>query len=259
MPSDYNLHHGRTRRHQSIHKALPSIYAGSHSTGIERQSSSDSSHRIYGVRPHRRRHRPTAHDEADDATEYYEPQSHKGKGYRASLKDEERGKDQEQSPSDVCMQQGALKGLNQSSDVFDSADPDLSKTLMEDTTIGPLQQQQSVVSPVQLCSTLDSDKANQGTPIGLAKLHPSLPNRPVCVELPPRIISTSTTASSLREKPPFTPDSNATSQLTRGLWDTRREMTALRARETDLVASLRHLDAPHHNLESGQVQKSSGD
>ncbi|KIK43899.1 hypothetical protein CY34DRAFT_80941 [Suillus luteus UH-Slu-Lm8-n1] len=155
------------------------------------------------------------------------------------------------------MRQGALEGLNQSSDISDSTGPDLSKALTEGTTISPLHQQQPVVSPVQLSSALDSDKANQGTPISLAKLHPSLPNRPVCVELPPRIISTSTTASSLREKPPSTPDSNAISRLTRGLWDTRREMTALRARETDLVASLCHLDAPHHNLESGQAQKPS--
>lgn len=245
-PSDYDLHHRHygTRRHQPIHKALPSPHAGSHSSGSQRQSPSDSSyglhHRNYGTRPRQRRHRQTAQDETDEITKSYEPQSHKGKGYTASLKDEGRWKDQEQSPSDVCMQQGALEGLNQSSDIFNSAGPDLSKALTEATIVSPLHQQQ----PVE-------------TPISLAKLHPSLPNRPVCVELPPRIISTSTTASSLREKPLSTPDSNATSRLTRGLWDTRREMTALQARETDLVASLRHLDAPRHNLESGQAQKSS--
>ncbi|KAG1813618.1 uncharacterized protein BJ212DRAFT_1224814, partial [Suillus subaureus] len=48
-----------------------------------------------------------------------------------------------------------------------------------------------------------------------------------------------------------------TSRLTRDLWDTRREMTALQARENDLVASLRRLDAPRHILESGQAHKSS--
>ncbi|KAG2136974.1 uncharacterized protein EDB93DRAFT_1091452, partial [Suillus bovinus] len=56
-----------------------------------------------------------------------------------------------------------------------------------------------------------------------------------------------------------TPDNDATSRLTRDLWDTRREITALHAREIDLVASLRRLDAPRHILESGRAQKSSGD
>lgn len=245
-PSDYDSHHPRygTRRHQLIHKALPSPYeasTSSHSSGPQRQTSSDSSyglhHRNYGTTPRQRRRR-TARDEGD-ATESCEPQFHKEQGYTASSKDEERGKGQEQSPIGICMQQGALEGLNQSSDIFDPAGPDFSNALMEDTTVNPLHQQQPV-----------------GTPVSLPKLHPSLPNRPVCVELPPRIIST-TIASSLREKPLSTPDSSATFKLTRGLWDTRREMTALQARETDLVASLRHLDAPRHNIESGRAQKLS--
>ncbi|KAG1732876.1 uncharacterized protein EDB91DRAFT_1017788, partial [Suillus paluster] len=42
-------------------------------------------------------------------------------------------------------------------------------------------------------------------------------------------------------------------RLTRNLWDTRREMTALQARETDLIASLRGLHAPQHILETGQA------
>ncbi|KAG1893654.1 uncharacterized protein F5891DRAFT_911735, partial [Suillus fuscotomentosus] len=56
-----------------------------------------------------------------------------------------------------------------------------------------------------------------------------------------------------------TSNNHATSRLTRDLWDTRREMTALQARETELVASLRRLDAPRHILESRPAQKFSGD
>ncbi|KAG2033245.1 hypothetical protein BDR03DRAFT_968091 [Suillus americanus] len=136
------------------------------------------------------------------------------------------------------MQQDALENLDQFSGIFDPAGPNSSKALTGGTTVNPHHQQ-----PV-------------GTQVSLAKLHPSLPNRPVFVELPPTIIST-TTASSLSEKPQSTPDSNATSRLTRDLWDTRREMTALQARETDLVASLRRLDAPRHIIESGRARKSS--
>ncbi|KAG1874887.1 hypothetical protein F4604DRAFT_722837 [Suillus subluteus] len=188
----------------------------SHSSGSKRGSLNGLYHRHYGIRPRQRRHLQTARDEAD-AIKSYEPQYHKGKGYTASLKDKERGEKQEQSPSSDYTQQA----------------------LREGTTVNPLHQQQPV-----------------GTQVSLAKLHPSLPNRPVFVELPPRISST-TIASSLPEKPQSTPDSNTTSRLTRNLWDTRREMTALRARETDLIASLRHLAAPRHILESGQAQKSS--
>ncbi|KAG1810723.1 hypothetical protein EV424DRAFT_1292607, partial [Suillus variegatus] len=54
-----------------------------------------------------------------------------------------------------------------------------------------------------------------------------------------------------------TSNNHATSRLTRDLWDTRREMTALQARETELVASLRRLDAPRHILESRPAQKFS--
>ncbi|KAG1855174.1 hypothetical protein DFJ58DRAFT_683701 [Suillus subalutaceus] len=214
------------------------VPTSSHSSGFKRGSLNGLYHRHYGTRPRQRRHLQTARDEAD-AIKSYEPQYHKGKGYTASPKDKERGKKQEQSPSSVYMQQGALESLNQFSDIFDPTGPNHSKALTEGTTVNPLHQQQPV-----------------GTQVSLAKLHPSLPNCPVFVELPPRISST-TIASSLPEKPQSTPDSNVTSRLTRNLWDTRREMTALRARETDLVASLCHLDAPRHILESGRAQKSS--
>ncbi|KAG2117028.1 uncharacterized protein F5147DRAFT_567517 [Suillus discolor] len=127
---------------------------------------------------------------------------------------------------------------------------------MEGTAVNPLHQQQPVITPAQLSSTLGSDVANQGTPLNLAKLHPSLPNRPVCPDPPPRIVST-TVASSLRGKSRSTSNNHATSRLTRDLWDTRREMTALQARETELVASLRRLDAPRHILESRPAQKFS--
>ncbi|KAG2135254.1 hypothetical protein DEU56DRAFT_737906 [Suillus clintonianus] len=81
-----------------------------------------------------------------------------------------------------------------------------------------------------------------------------LPDRPV--ELPPRTLLT-TKASALRATPLSTSDNDATCRLTRQLWDTRRELTALQARETDLIASLRRLDAPRHILEFGQAQRSS--
>ncbi|KAG1745686.1 hypothetical protein EDB19DRAFT_457391 [Suillus lakei] len=127
------------------------------------------------------------------------------------------------------MQQGALEnvdGLN------------VSKTLTDGTVVNPPHHQQ----PVR-------------TPASLAKLHPSLPERPVFVDLP-RTHST-ITASSLPAKPRSTPNNDTTFRLTRDLWDTRREMTALQARETNLIASLRSLDAPRHILESGRAQKPS--
>ncbi|KAG2346491.1 hypothetical protein BDR05DRAFT_959403 [Suillus weaverae] len=225
---------------------------GSHSSGSQKRMPLD-----YGLQHrHERRqrlHRQTVRDEVD-ATKSCEPQYDEGKRYTASPKDEERGEDQEQGPSSVYMQQGALEGLNQFSDIFDPTGPGFSKALTEGTTVNPLHQQRQVISPVQLSSALGSDV--EGAPISLTKLHPSLPDRPVVVELPPRAIVT-TIASSLREKPGSTPDSNAASRLTRDLWNTRREMTALQARETDLVASLRRLDAPLHILESGRAQTSS--
>jgi hypothetical protein len=56
----------------------------------------------YRQRRDRRRQAARNINEAD-ATRSYEPQSHMGKGYTASPKDVERRKDQEQSPSGVCM------------------------------------------------------------------------------------------------------------------------------------------------------------
>lgn len=185
-----------------------------------------------------------------DTTESCEPQYLKREQYTASP---EPGECQEQSPSSVYMQQETPEGPNQSSDV---SDPTCSKALTEGTTVNPLHQQQPVISPAQLSSILGSGVANQGTQLNLTKLHPSLPNRPVCADPPPRIVST-TVASSLRGKSRSTSNNHATSRLTRDLWDTRREMTALQARETELVASLRRLDAPRHILESRPAQKFS--
>lgn len=197
------------------------------------------------------------HGHMVDTTESCEPQYHKREQYTASP---EPGECQEQSPSSVYMQQETPEGSNQFSDVSDPTGPNFSKALTEGTAINinSLHQQQPVIIPAQLSSTLGSDVANQGTPLNLAKLHPSLPNRPVCAEPPPRIVST-TVASSLRGKSRSTSNNHATSRLTRDLWDTRREMTALQARETELVASLRRLDAPRHILESRPAQKFSGD
>ncbi|KAG1789021.1 uncharacterized protein HD556DRAFT_826965 [Suillus plorans] len=193
------------------------------------------------------------HGHMADTIESCEPQYHKREQYTASP---EPGECQEQSLSSVYMQQETLEGSSQFSDVSDPIGPNFSKALAEGTAMNSLHQQQPVIIPAQMSSTLGSDVANQGTPLNLAKLHPSLPNRPVCAEPPPRIVST-TVASSLREKSRSTSNNHATSRLTRDLWDTRREMTALQVRETELVASLRRLDAPRHILESRPVQKFS--
>ncbi|KAG0697562.1 hypothetical protein DFH29DRAFT_856818 [Suillus ampliporus] len=221
-------------------------------------SAYDLQRRRDGKRDRWRHHRQAARDEAD-ATGSYERQYHKGKGYTAGQNEEERRRDHKRHPG-VYTQQDAesMEGPNQVSELFDPT-LDFLKSLTEGTTVNPLHQQQPVISPVQPSSVLGSDAASQQTQVSLSKLHPSLPPRPVIVEPPSRSRSPAK-ASSLLAKPRPTLDNEAISQLTRDLWDTRREMTALQARETDLVASLSRLNAPLHILETGQAKKpTSGD
>lgn len=191
-------------------------------------------HQHYETSRRQHHHHQTVRNDTD-TTISCGPQYHKGKKHSARPKDEEHGNSQEQSSNSVYVQQG----------------PGFLKVLTEGTPVNPLPQQQ----PVVLSSAPGSDVANQRTPISLAKLHPSLPDRPrVFVESHPRI---NTVALSLREKPRSTSNSSATSRLTCDLWDTQREITALQARETDLVASLRCLGVPCYIYKPGPAPELS--
>ena len=81
---------------------------------------------------------------------------------------------------------------------------------------------------VQPYSNPSPGVASLRIPTGPAKLHPSLPNRPVDIEISQAIM--------------------------RDLWDTRKGMVALQDREIDLIASPRSLDAPLRTLDAESAQ-----